>query len=203
MQNDEIEEKKLKIGDFTVEILFVIISLCLLVWFNTTNNLFEKIIALGIFLMFIIPSYAKIYSFKLSKSLKPRVQYQVDGKGNITERKNESKSKNYNKEVDNSNSNKTYKKKYKSREIDNPNYINLRNCIIASSKNGLFTREDILLIKATINTLLGSHQFIYTDFAFENDLMEIYSKIKSSKMTDESWLVLLNLVNEINSKVVE
>lgn len=199
MEKKKEEVKKLTMADFILPLSFFTISVILLTWFNLSDSIFTRIIVAGIFIAFVIPVYFKIYIYKISGKVRRATGFEIDSKGVITERKqktNQRASNNFKKET-------TYKKDYKPKVIESENYTNLRNVLIASSKNQLLTREDILCIKSEINTLLGSHQFIYSDFKFNNDMQEIYTKIRSSKMNDEMWLHLLEKVNNINAKVVE
>ena len=196
----EKEIKKPKISDFILPISFLVISLILLVWFKVADGLFEKIIAGGIFVMVVVPFYFKMFSFQLAGALKPKVQYQIDKKGNITPRKDSSSYNNYNNNYKDNKGGKS-RSSYRKPEIDNENYRSLRNCLIVSSKNKQLTREDILTIKSEVNNLLGSHQSVYDDFTFANDMMEIYTKIKSSKMNDIKWKRLLILMDNIGNEV--
>lgn len=195
MEKKKEEVKKLTIAEFVLPLSFLTISVILLTWFNLSDSIFTRIIVVGIFIAFVIPVYFKIYIYKISGKVRRATGFEIDSKGVITEKKQKS-SNNFKKET-------TYKKDYKPKVIESENYTNLRNVLIASSKNQLLTREDILCIKSEINTLLGSHQFIYSDFKFNNDMQEIYTKIRSSKMNDVMWEYLLEVVNNINAKVVE
>lgn len=92
------------------------------------------------------------------------------------------------------------KVQYKNKGKVNPSqyYIPFRDVITSCSKNKLFTRQDILELKCEIDHRLGTKKYIYDNsFNFENDMHEIYIKIKSSTLKDADYIYLFEVVNKI------
>lgn len=91
------------------------------------------------------------------------------------------------------------------REVRDPEYLKLRSIIITSSKNRLFSRDDILYLKSEIDYRLGVHKYEYDGFTFQNDFHEIYSKLKSSKLKTDDYRYLFAFTSKIieNSKYLE
>lgn len=78
-----------------------------------------------------------------------------------------------------------------------PYYEETKNLIISCSKNRLFNREDVVELKNQIDDLLGTHATVYSNFQYSNDYQEIYTKLKSRKLTDDDYLVLLDFIRNI------
>lgn len=89
-----------------------------------------------------------------------------------------------------------YVQKHTKKQIDNLDYNNLRNYIIACFKNKLLKRETIILLKREIDVLLEDSLVNYSNFKFSNDAQEIYTKIKSSKFTSDDWSYLLRFLED-------
>lgn len=109
-------------------------------------------------------------------------------------------SNNYNNQCSNKYSFKSKKDKptiqYKKKVIDDPEYLALRNLIIASSKNKLLSRELILQLKEKINNIIGKDLILYKPFKFQNDMHEIYVKLKSNKFKKDDYILLKNWLSE-------
>lgn len=85
-------------------------------------------------------------------------------------------------------------------------YIELRQLIISSSKSKLMTRQFIIAFRNQIISFLGTHYNVYRTFTFQNDLHEIYTLIKSSKLTKEDYKYLIawfkaNINKNISSNI--
>lgn len=82
---------------------------------------------------------------------------------------------------------KEQEKKYKKKTVTTEGYEELKNILIACSKNKLLDRENILTFKALIRNKLGTHFECYNNMKFSNDMHFIYTTIKSSKFTTEDY----------------
>lgn len=92
------------------------------------------------------------------------------------------------------------KVQYKNKGKVNPSqyYIPCRDVIISCVKNKIFTRQDILTLLKAIDYRLGSHKEVYNkNFTFENEMHEIYCKLKSKKLQDADYIYLFEVVNKI------
>ena len=63
-----------------------------------------------------------------------------------------------------------------------------------SMKNRKLTRHQILEFKRELNGLLGDVISDYSGFRFENDLHEIYTKLKSPLLNDKQYQYLISLL---------
>lgn len=90
-------------------------------------------------------------------------------------------------------SNSSQTAKYQPREINNPNYKELTETLKFSMKNKLLNREQILDFKKQLNSHLGSQVKRYSKF--DNDLHEIYSKLKNKSLKSNDYIELLNVLN--------
>lgn len=179
-----------------------VIGLCLLVTYMTTKDVMVKILCIFITFSVLIPFTLQLLQLLLVTISKTGIDKPRDVKDVL-------KSQNNNKIhasqlIHNSNTNViTQSKKVANKGKANPSvyYPRLRDAISACSKNKLFTRQDILKLKSEIDYCLGTRKYIYdNNFNFENDLHEIYIKIKSSVIKDKDYEHLLQVVNGIVEK---
>ena len=63
-----------------------------------------------------------------------------------------------------------------------------------SMRNRKLTRHQILEFKRELNGLLGDVIFDYSGFRFENDLHEIYTKLKSPLLNDKQYQYLISFL---------
>lgn len=167
--------------------LYIPISLAvpLLIWYITTDVIMEKLLILFIFGTIVIPLSLNIITMLINAVIKPL----NNSSNNIHKTKLQPiKPK------------EDYKIPYKGKINPSPLYNDFKNAIVACSKNKLFKRDDILVIKESLDNLLGSHSKVYNSFSFENDIHEIYVKGKSSKLKTEDYQKLLDLINKIVAK---
>lgn len=88
-------------------------------------------------------------------------------------------------------------KSFKRKVIDNEDYIRLVESLKYSMKNKQLSRQQILDFKNKINSYLGSEKDCYT-FKFDNDLHEIYCKIKNKSLTSRDYQELLHVLKSYN-----
>lgn len=166
-----------------------------------TDSIMEKLLIAAIFFIGIIPlAFSMIFPIlnmllfgfmKGSTKKKYIPKKTVNANGRITT---------HHKTVNKSGFNKTTnpgtcKSQYK--QNDNPNYVTLRDNIKDYSKSGKINREGILDFKNELDYRLGSNRYSYKEFSFENDMHEIYVKIKNSKFKDEDYLHLQQVLDNI------
>lgn len=185
---------KLKRGSYVAPfITFSIVGLLFLMFYNTLDKPLEKILVLMVGFSICVPF--SIIMFKhlfgsLAKELKkerdsnPYTRF-VDAKGMPILKKDYYKN-NYKKTQEESKVKKEEPKR-KSKVVTTVGYQELKNVIIATSKNKLLNRETILEFKAELRNRLGVHYECYKNMTFKNDLHEIYTLIKSSKFTTEDY----------------
>lgn len=186
-------------------IIPTVIGLCLLVTYITTKDMMVKILCIFITFSVLIPFSLQLLQLLLVTISKTGVDKPRDVNDIL---KSQSNNKIYASElIHNSNTNViTQSKKVTNKGKVNSSiyYPRLRDTISSCSKNKLFTRQDILKLKSEIDYCLGTRKYIYdNNFIFENDLHEIYIKIKSSVLKDKDYEHLLQVVNEIVEKNTE
>lgn len=90
-------------------------------------------------------------------------------------------------------SNKSTVSKYQPREVNNKDYQELVDTLKFSMKSKILNREQILDFKKQINNHLGSQVKKYSNF--DNDLHEIYSKLKNKSLQSKDYVELLETLN--------
>lgn len=174
-----------------------ILLIALVGWYHFTESPMEKILILFICGTIIIPTVIQIFSMSVSYAIRP-----------LDKNKREASKIIANKEkphITAMTTPKTDNKQKKSTRVNKSQYyIPFRDSVSACSRNKLFTREDILHLDKCIDSQLGSHADLYNNnFTFANDMNKIYVKAKSSKLTDENYIYLLNVVSNIVNKNVK
>lgn len=169
-------------------IIPIVLGLILLILFNNADSKLEQIMIGLIFLMILTPFTLHLVTMLLfhsvPKSNNNRVAENIIG------------SKNNSNEIKSSNS---IKPQYKAKTNNNPLYIETRARLISVVKNGELDRGDILKFKLELDNKLGMNRYAYENFDFENDMHEIYIKLKSSKLNDEDYLYLKGLIEYLVS----
>lgn len=195
-KNNKKTNVKRNKNNYTVPIItLTIVGSMLWVWFKFSSTGLEKVIVLYIFAVMVIP-----LSIKLFLSIFPTMFKEIPAEqreaNNIIARDN------YKQAVQKMKRDANKKKPKKVN--DSPLYIPCRDTIIACMQNRLFTREDILELKCELDYRLGTHRFVYDNFNFENnDLKEIYTKLKSKKLTTEDYQYLLDVINQTVARNVK
>lgn len=94
-----------------------------------------------------------------------------------------------------SNKSNTYKNKYntKDRKYSNDYFI-CRDTFKEMIQSSNLEREDVLYFLDCLNGVLGERASIYRNIAFENEAHEIYSKLKSKKLSDKDYADLLTIL---------
>lgn len=75
--------------------------------------------------------------------------------------------------------------------VNNEQYKSLVEFLKFSMQKKLLNRQDILKFKKEINSRLGEYKDNYYGFEFQNDLHEIYTKLKSSHLSSNDYEELL------------
>ena len=83
---------------------------------------------------------------------------------------------------------------FKPKVIENKNYEELVTALKFCMKNKILNREQILNFKSEVNNHLGENKNHYT-FEFDNDLHEIYCKIKHKSLKSKDYQELLQVLN--------
>lgn len=147
--------------------------------FQSTDSLFTKLFLLIVLITFVLP--ISFEHLKLSLGFNSKNKKETINNINMA--------------FNSSHCKKTIVPKYKTKVIDNENYKLLRNTITTCIQNRVFNRKDVVILKNEINHLLGSNTDHYNSMNFQNDLHEIYTKIKSSHFSDDQYLHLLRFIN--------
>lgn len=93
-----------------------------------------------------------------------------------------------------SNNKEDNKKQYPKKIVNNNDYDELVKCIKYLMSNRLMDREQILDFKSKVCKQLGKCNSHYKDFKWENDLQEIYTKIKNKHLKSEDYQELLSIL---------
>lgn len=96
--------------------------------------------------------------------------------------------------LNNSKGKKNNKKEYPKKVVDNPKYDELVQCIKYLMRYKLMNREQILDFKSKVCKQLDKCNGHYKDFKWENDLQEIYTKIKNKHLKSEDYQELLQIL---------
>ena len=162
--------------------LYIPISLAvpLLIWYITTDVIMEKLLILFIFGTIVIPLSLNIITMLINAVIKPL----NNPSNNIHKTKLQPiKPK------------ESFSKPKGTKVNPSPYYLETRNIIINLSKNGKLSRSKILELEKELETILGDYLVNYSKFNFENDMHYIYVLLKSSKLTDNDYINILNLLN--------
>ena len=163
------------------------ISTGLLLWWQIGETGFEKLLILFIFFTSIIPITIK-WLLQIAR-IKPKSHAQ-----NPNGYKSNNNTNTQRKEI---NYNQFEQKPKLSKVNPSEHYPVLKEMIVNASKQRKLSRQEILKFLSELNFRLGEHAFVYSNFKFENDLHEIYVKIKSSRLIDNDYIYLINVLNEM------
>lgn len=203
MKHNNYQKKQQNQPNYLKSMVFpTVVGLCLLVTYMASKDIMVKILCMFITFSVLIPFTLQLLQSLLFTISKTGVDKSRDVKDVLNSRNNNKI--NASELTHNSSKSATAaSEKVANKGKANPSvyYPRLRDAISACSKNKLFTRQDILKLKSEIDYCLGTRKYIYdNNFNFENDLHEIYIKIKSSVMKDKDYERLLEVVNEIVEK---
>ena len=171
-------------------IIPLIIGSSLLLWYKFSSDFTEKVLIIYIFVVILVPYVINLFVMLLNMGInnnKPKNTTNYNGKTKATT-----------KNTDNKKATSTNTVKSKGTKVNlSPFYPQLRTVLTTCSKERLLTREDVLNFKVAVDDRLGAHRYVYEKFDFKNDMHEIYTKIKSSKLKDEDFQYLINIINGI------
>lgn len=85
----------------------------------------------------------------------------------------------------------TKQSKHETKVVNNEQYKSLIEFLKFSMQKKLLNRQDILNFKKEIDSRLGEYKDHYNGFEFQNDLHEIYTKLKSSHLSSKDYEELL------------
>ena len=170
------------------------VGMIFILYYSTLTSPLEKMLALMIATTCCIPFIFGMFTRLITtftNNLKEQdranpYSKKVDKNGNLILKKDLYK-KNYSSNTVEIQPVKKEKPKRKPKIVTTKGYQELKNVIIATSKNKLLDRETILEFKAELRNRLGVHYECYKNMTFKNDLHEIYTLIKSSKFTTEDY----------------
>lgn len=174
---------------------FCVGVICYMLYISTENKI-EKLLILFVFATCIIPFTLQILNMILQMILS----------NNLPKNNKNSGKNNQNKVQPIGDTNNAEKKQYspnKSKESD-PKYLELRELLKSLSQSKKLKRSGLLTFKNELDYRLGNNRYNYTNFNFTNDMHEIYTKIKSSKLTDQDYDYLLtHLYSDTNIDIQE
>lgn len=175
-----------------IMIVPIIVGLVLLIWFRNTGSVFEKLLIGFIAITALIPFVLQLLAMLLNGEVK-------DNKFNTYKQNGNKKSEYIIEPIKNKNNtkNNSIKAPYKAKTNNNPIYIDVRDRFKDLVKNGDLGRQQILQFKSELDHTLGTHKYTYDTFSFENDMHEIYIKLKSSKLTTEDYVYLKGVVEDL------
>lgn len=167
-------------------IIPITLGLILLILFKSAESRLEQLMIGAIFIMILIPFTLKLFSILLVSSL-PKGNKSMYSEDLIS---------GYNKmEVEIKPS--SIKPHYNAKTNNNPIYIELRKRLIEVVKAGHLKRENIFKFRMELDDRLGVNRYSYTNFTFENEMHEIYIKLKSSKLNDDDYIYLKGLLEDL------
>lgn len=187
-------EKQLKKNKYSKAMIIPIaLGLILLILFKSAESRLEQIMIGSIFIMILIPFVLKLVSMLLLSSL-PKGNKPIYAEDIIEGYNNKSNEIKPNKETTDS-----IKTHYNVKTNNNPIYIDLRERLIEVVKAGSLNRDDIFKFRLELDNRLGANRYSYTNFTFENEMHEIYIKMKSSKLNDDDYIYLKGLLEDLLS----
>ena len=158
-----------------IPLIMSILSSVLLISYGIYPHLFFRISIIMCFITFIIPIMANYFVCVLNQNKadtqNDRIMKEVHSYIRAQKYIESVAKKNYKNNIKPA-------KEYKHKKVDNNNYIQLRNLITVSCKQKQISRQSILNFVEELNKILGDNVNHYSKMTFENDLHEIYVKLK-------------------------
>lgn len=93
--------------------------------------------------------------------------------------------------------NKYKQKNANARVVNTPYYSECRDKIKYLMQEQKLDREELLLFKQELNKMLGQSKEVYKKIKYENDMHEIYIKLKSKRLTSEKYITLIDYLNTL------
>lgn len=153
-----------------------IISAMLLIWYYTTNSVFEKI-----FIIFVLFSTVLPLGFGMMNIM---IYSAIPSKKGYKKKKSVPRNRNAEYICNQLNKKKTAREP---KAEPNPYYLELRSSIINLNRQGKLTDYIIKNLKSEIDSLVLED---YSNFRFNDVKHEIYTKIKDSAITDDDYIYL-------------
>lgn len=165
--------------------LYFILTLSLgsLILSSLTNSPLAKFFFMA-FAVFTIITVGLKYAYNLSvETLKNEQKRQQITRNNVKYHKNKPKTE----------------QKYKSRVVEDENYKDLVQVLKYFMQNKVLSHEQIMDFIEEINERLGEHVKYYKSNSFENNLHEIYSKLKSKQLKTDDYVELTEVLKSYNN----
>ena len=177
-----------------IPLIMSILSSVLLISYGIYPHLFFRISIIMCFITFIIPIMANYFVCVLNQNKadtqNDRIMKEVHSYIRAQKYIESVAKKNYKNNIKPT-------KEYKHKKVDNNNYTQLRNLITISCKQKQISRQSILSFVEELNKILGNNVNHYSKMTFENDLHEIYVKLKSSHLQDKDYIYLKEYLNKL------
>ena len=177
-----------------IPLIMSILSSVLLILYGIYPHLFFRISIIMCFITFIIPIMANYFICVLNQNKadtqNDRIMKEVHSYIRAQKYIESVAKKNYKNNIKPT-------KEYKHKKVDNNNYTQLRNLITVSCKQKQISRQSILSFVEELNKVLGNNVNHYSKMTFENDLHEIYVKLKSSHLQDKDYIYLKEYLNKL------
>ena len=177
-----------------IPLIMSILSSVLLISYGIYPHLFFRISIIMCFITFIIPIMANYFVCVLNQNKadtqNDRIMKEVHSYIRAQKYLESVAKKNYKNNIKPT-------KEYKHKKVDNNNYTQLRNLITVSCKQKQISRQSILSFVEELNKVLGNNVNHYSKMTFENDLHEIYVKLKSSHLQDKDYIYLKEYLNKL------
>lgn len=177
-----------------IPLIMSILSSVLLISYGIYPHLFFRISIIMCFITFIIPIMANYFVCVLNQNKadtqNDRIMKEVHSYIRAQKYIESVAKKNYKNNIKPT-------KEYKHKKVDNNNYTQLRNLITISCKQKQISRQSILSFVEELNKVLGNNVNHYSKMTFENDLHEIYVKLKSSHLQDKDYIYLKEYLNKL------
>lgn len=177
-----------------IPLIMSILSSVLLISYGIYPHLFFRISIIMCFITFIIPIMANYFICVLNQNKadtqNDRIMKEVHSYIRAQKYIESVAKKNYKNNIKPT-------KEYKHKKVDNNNYTQLRNLITISCKQKQISRQSILSFIEELNKILGNNVNHYSKMTFENDLHEIYVKLKSSHLQDKDYIYLKEYLNKL------
>ena len=177
-----------------IPLIMSILSSVLLISYGIYPHLFFRISIIMCFITFIIPIMANYFVCVLNQNKADTQNDKI-----MKEVHSYIRAQKYIESVAKKNYKNNIKpaKEYKHKKVDNNNYTQLRNLITISCKQKQISRQSILSFVEELNKILGNNVNHYSKMTFENDLHEIYVKLKSSHLQDKDYIYLKEYLNKL------
>lgn len=185
--NNTIKNANAKRNFLKVMVIPTIFSFIIYFLYSSTQNKIERLLLLFVFGTLIVPLVFQL----LNMCIRILINFENPNLKN----KNYNSGQNNKIETISKCSTKNYKTN--TQKENNTLYTNLRDNLKELSREKQLGRSEILSFKNELDYRLANHRYNYSNFKFENDMHEIYTKLKSSKLKDDDYIYLQDTLNSI------